>query len=245
MTIALEYPNAQAVAYAVERAMREEGIKPVSARPYNLHDPSNTIWWLVPATEWPAYKYGKFIFSPGKGTDEHIFCGADVEKGIDPSVKDVYPKKLRSFVIEDDWFWHTFLRELPSDSSVKELDRLAEGLGQLPELRVLSAITVASEDYDPYAAETPGDLVRFEAAGGNLKLISSAVPNKLLSEVSKATTLCELVAAINGIPRSEYAWVGIRIGAEFALSPDRPEPSAWTGQDLWEKLLTPLTLWFK
>ena len=67
----------------------------LTPRPWNLYSPADTFWWLVPSTDWPAYRYGKLAFSgardvprrellqtntPALATDS-IFAGFNVEKG--------------------------------------------------------------------------------------------------------------------------------------------------------------------
>ena len=67
----------------------------LTERPWNLHNPTDTLWWLVPSTEWPAYSHGKLAFSLAKDDGrkhllgwndpllelEKMFVGLNVEKG--------------------------------------------------------------------------------------------------------------------------------------------------------------------
>lgn len=34
----------------------------MTPRPFNRYEPGQTIWWLVPTKEWPAFKFGKYFF---------------------------------------------------------------------------------------------------------------------------------------------------------------------------------------
>lgn len=67
----------------------------LTPRPWNLYSPTDTFWWLIPSTEWPAYRYGKLAFSVAKDVPrkdllglndaaielDTIFAGFNVEKG--------------------------------------------------------------------------------------------------------------------------------------------------------------------
>jgi len=35
----------------------------LTPRPYNQHKPGDSLWWLVPSTEWPAYRHGKLYLA--------------------------------------------------------------------------------------------------------------------------------------------------------------------------------------
>lgn len=93
--------------------------KKMTCRPWNRFEEDTTSWWLVPSTEWPAYKHGKIFFSP-ESTEKESFIniGLFIEKGFDPSISHFYPSAKRC-VMGSDWMWHTLLscisdRSLPS-----------------------------------------------------------------------------------------------------------------------------------
>ena len=54
--------SARELAYAIND-IGKPGLTP---RPWNIYSPDDTFWWLVPTTEWPAYRYGKYAFSHPK-----------------------------------------------------------------------------------------------------------------------------------------------------------------------------------
>jgi hypothetical protein len=64
MDIVCGFRNIQEMARAVrESAELLEGRR-YSPRPWNRFEPVNTDWWIVPSTDWPAYRYGKGMFKP-------------------------------------------------------------------------------------------------------------------------------------------------------------------------------------
>jgi hypothetical protein len=83
------------------------GVK-LYAKPYNRFMPDDSVWWLIPSNEYPAYKYGKLFFET---RDNSIFCGYYLEKGVntkDGSYSD-------SSQIANDWIWNEFMGNLISE----------------------------------------------------------------------------------------------------------------------------------
>ena len=60
-------------------AKRYGGI--LTARPYNRFEPENTTWWLVPTTDWPAYRLPKILISKEKNDENLYHIGLYAEKG--------------------------------------------------------------------------------------------------------------------------------------------------------------------
>lgn len=55
-----------------------------TARPYDIHRPDETTWWVIPSTDWPSYLHGKFFFRLIEGT--RIETGIYIEKGFSPEI---------------------------------------------------------------------------------------------------------------------------------------------------------------
>ena len=90
MELFVGYENARHAAYTILEEMKGKGFEKIAARPWNKFDPDNTLWWVVPSTEWPAYKHGKLFFSRDRAPENSLFCGLHVEKGIDAKVESAY-----------------------------------------------------------------------------------------------------------------------------------------------------------
>ncbi len=116
MGLQIKYHNARQAAYAVHEELVREGRRPLSARPWNKYDPDNTLWWLVPSTDWPAYKHGKMFFCQKRASKGHLFCGLHIEKGFDPIVESAYPfARGRRLIMGSDWVWFDFLSDLDAN----------------------------------------------------------------------------------------------------------------------------------
>ena len=63
--------SAQDLAYAANDCLTLG----LTARPWNLYAAADTFWWLVPSTEWPAYRYGKLAFSLAKDAPRKDLLG--------------------------------------------------------------------------------------------------------------------------------------------------------------------------
>jgi hypothetical protein len=107
----------QELAYAVNDRLKLG----LTARPWNLHAAADTLWWLVPSTEWPAYRYGKFAFSLAKdaprkellGIDDSllavdtVFAGFNFEKGYGTVATNVNLALRRkpAQILDSKWLW--------------------------------------------------------------------------------------------------------------------------------------------
>ncbi len=85
------YPNVRGAAKDIHSAITAPHSKKFTMRPWNQYRPENTIWWLVPTTQWPAYAFGKAVIF--REPDNRLFYGLVVEKGLDPKVRELYGSK--------------------------------------------------------------------------------------------------------------------------------------------------------
>src|SRR5208282_1908678 len=130
-----DFKTAQSLAGAVSDIASVK----LTPRPYNRFAPDETIWWLVPSGEWPAFKFGKLFFEPRAdrmpgGSPESIYFGFYVEKGLSPVVGNIYP---RSWIMDEEWFWDEFLGQLesglPDSSPANRVITISAGPAQQPE----------------------------------------------------------------------------------------------------------------
>ncbi len=93
----------------------------LTARPWNMYAAGQTMWWLVPSGDWPAYQHGKFVFSladddarkPLLGSNsavletDKIFAGYAVEKGYGEVATVVNPalRHKATQIMDRSWVW--------------------------------------------------------------------------------------------------------------------------------------------
>jgi hypothetical protein len=246
MNIALGYPNARSVAYAVKRELDGQGPPQITARPWNRHDPDNTFWWLVPSSDWPAYKHGKIFFSPDRAPRDCLFCGIHVEKGLDPSIAAAYPSGGgKRMIMGDDWTWHEFLRDLGSDNLSSAIERASEESGGPITIRLEAGFVEDPGSFDPQANRPKWDIVVCETFDDSLLVETSETPSNLLDKVSDSQSLEELASSISEIPSPEWVWLDVFLGNVFARIPEVSDLDTWSAGQLWNKALSMWERWFK
>jgi hypothetical protein len=181
----------------------------------------DTLWWLVPSTDWPAYRHGKFVFSLAKDSPrkalaglnnslikaDKIFAGLNVEKGYGHVATEVDAtlKRKTTQIIDNDWLWFT----------------LVDGNGPARFTKLLAAVSateklhlyvVSSYVHDRESTVQPErDAVMFSChPAGISAVLHNQFPIGVLRGIHKATdfvTLAELLKTIDG-----YHWVDIYVG---------------------------------
>jgi hypothetical protein len=111
----------ESLASAMAHRVKESAAQDINltARPFDFYHPDTSVWWLIPSTEWPAFKFGKVFFDSrlpnGSFDPASVFCGFYIEKGLGASVLTVggyHP----SWIMQDDWLWREFINSLRPNS---------------------------------------------------------------------------------------------------------------------------------
>ena len=213
-----DFRTAQSLAHAISEIASVK----LTPRPYNRFTPDDTIWWLVPSSEWPAYRFGKLFFEPrverilGRSSGS-IYFGFYVEKGLSPVVGQIYPP---TWVMHADWFWTEFL------------DRLHSGLPACPTERI---ITISAGPVRPpeRGREQVGELVPsqeedfkasrlfFVTRGGieielvdkDLNPAHADITEHLATSIAAANTTARLDSALRDLPSwFDWAWIDVLVG---------------------------------
>ena len=121
--------SAQELAHSVNDRMKLG----LTARPWNIYAAADTFWWLVPSTDWPAYRYGKLAFSLAKDVPrkellglndsllaiDTVFAGFNVEKGYGTVATVVNPALRRkpTQIIDPKWLWFELIDGPPHSAA--------------------------------------------------------------------------------------------------------------------------------
>ena len=130
----LPYRTAQDAACA----LKERCFRNYHLLPYNWHDPTrNPTWWLSPATDRVAYRYGKAAFETNEKwvKPRHVFCGFWVEKGL--VTGDAGGR--HNEIMQPNWFWHRFV-ELAGGPLASKIEEARGALGHNLSLAVTAGI---------------------------------------------------------------------------------------------------------
>lgn len=128
----------------------EDKRRKLTLRPWNRFDSDHTTWWIVPGTEWPAYRYGKYVFAP---IGDMISCGLYVEKGLGASTLGMYSPNL---VMDAGWQWHQFIRDIETGKVLEAANKVG-----MPLFLTLSSDIVRGE-FDPLAPKSDELVFRVE-----------------------------------------------------------------------------------
>lgn len=100
----------QVITHEIMKALKVSGYDGFTARPRNYFKPETTLWWLVPSTEWPSYKYGKLVLYR---TKDGYRVGLHIEKGISELAGQMLSSKgARKLCVKPDWAWNNFISDL-------------------------------------------------------------------------------------------------------------------------------------
>lgn len=208
----LRFANSMITAQSVAKILSSDN-KHFSPRPWNRFEPNSedSLWWVVPDTNWPAYKYGKYVFQNVEGT---IQCGLHIEKGFGTSARLAYPAlKKKGLVTEKDWMWNKFVADLESGKVSEALSRVEELSGEKIIFTVSSGLAGDPTDYDPYAPKT--DNIEFIIKDGILSLSQSELVNGTLKPLLKAAELSQIATILPVIDVLDWVWLDIFITVAF------------------------------
>jgi hypothetical protein len=242
------YPNTQSAAYAMRDWINDGHrlAKRLTARPWNFYEPTNTDWWLIPSTEWPAYRHAKLFFR-AREANRVLYTGFYVEKGLSPRVAAAYPtgKKL---IMQSDWTWHVFFEQLAGAGVTSTITSLATHSESSVRIELFAHLVEDPGSYDPYAPPMDYSRVAFDTWGDSLTLVDSVLQGKMFAQVVESKTLSALTQALAYFPDADWTWVNLSLGIRLEMAPlvldgHSLPADAWDASAIWEKCLQPWKPW--
>jgi len=248
----------EALCKAIKRVLEDSKQKPVlTARPYDFYNP-DSAWWLIPSTEWPAYKYGKFDFrypDLAHGKDKrYLTTGILVEKGITKEWQRRYGLK-DNLVMESTWRWHSFLEDIESGFFINTLSRIKPlvpvelWLGYGYETAKERPKNYYEQPSNDYKLSFSREMMRFELLEEpRVGVIEVALTGTTLS-AGTSIEAGELVTGINRIlssPNAQGLWFNIWVVSRFEITGPTggsPHVNVFQPEEIWDVLLKPLSLW--
>ena len=229
------------LAYAINSQFRL-GLSP---RPWQIQAPADTLWWLVPSTEWPAYRHGKFVFSSAKdsprralvGLDDSlieadkIFAGVNIEKGYGRVAIHVDPTLRRrpAQIIDPEWLWFTLVQ---GDGPT----RFGKLLVSVSATQTVYLYVVSSYAHDRESDVQPErDAVMFSCRRDGIKaVLDNRFPVGVLRGIDKATDFVALASLLRSV--DDYHWIDVYVGTHVARG-DVDLPG------LYQRVLSPFDEW--
>lgn len=247
----LAYEATKVAAHAVDRhtatlpRARHLHLRP---RAWSGRDPGGsdyTEWWFIPARLRAGYQHGRLFLDrvwgpPGRRLPGLLRAGLTVSRGFGRQVAEMVPPSL---ALTSGWFWYRFL----SDSMAGAFDAPARAvIAQTGQPLTLDLALYYFDRYpDPgsdLGLHTPDDRITFEIADDNLALETVREGGEILTPLSTATSLRDLVLRIEGVPDLTWYWIDIHLCAK-AWFGDETTADAWDAAALWRNALAPWLPW--
>lgn len=205
----------QVIIHEILNALKDSGYEGFTARPWNYFKPETTLWWLVPSTEWPSYKYGKLVLYR---TKEGYRIGFHIEKGISELAGQMLTSKsARKLCIKPEWAWHNFISDLSNGVFENRLKGISES-AKLP-LRISLQASNVTGEYDPYSEKIEGletdHTMAFEYENGKLKILHDGFKGEM-RKYSNIGKLTELISVFQE-KDMDWFWIDMFITAEVEI----------------------------
>lgn len=190
----------------------------LTARPFNRFVPADSIWWLVPSAEWPAFKYSKLFVNPLSGTNKYE-VGLYLEKGHSSNILLVEGDKPsnRAQVMDNTWEWAK-LR--------KDKGRLEDVIISMQQAGVSPRVRLEIEPFSPeraaenYDGEKQKIRLTYDYTGTAINLldktdtINDPKLRGLIEDVAQQTNVAGVVNSIELFSESEWYWMNLLIHFE-------------------------------
>ena len=216
-------------------------------RPFDHYRPNETSWYIIPSSELPFFKFGKFYFEfekPGL-----INCGVICTKGLAPELAVVYPsKKGRRLLMSDEgWAFPHWAYFAYQNKLVPLLQTIKSNLNDIDfKIRIKGSYIDDPGVFDPYTEEKRAfDCYELavDPAADTIKVskaVRQAMNLKILNQVRNGETFGQ---AMKEIAADTFLWCDIFIGATFKVASDDEEVLAV--EDIYSKFLLPLAVLVK
>ena len=235
---------------AVQRAAASAGADRLHPLPFNRYAPEDTDWWLSPVSDNPAYKHAKIALAASdSAAPGDLFVGLSFEKGIGPSAAEFFDLTARGRrrVADRTWAWGRTLLPSLRSGTFAETAAAAKAAAGIPLTVFLAAIYMQpsrgwDDQGDVRSMGWDSDVVRLEYSGGSLTLIDKSISADLLASAVSARSFADVLAALDGMPQADWAWVDFAIGVRMGQAVP-PRSADWSAADVWRRACEPWARW--
>ncbi len=243
---ACSYPSVRKAALDIYEYLAAPKGKKYTARPYNRYAPDNSLWWLIPSTDWPAYKYGKVTISEEQKGE--LFFGINIEKAIGREAADCYQsKKAQKIIMDSEWCWYDFLEALKGNEVASAMASIQDNTYGLP-LHILFSGHVIDDPafFDPYSQYDYGDQVIWNYKKEELVCITQ--PKSFFYPLKSVDKLNYLAEALIQITELSWLWIDIYAGVVLENHnklENHETKHLYNGYMIWQKFIEPWENWVK
>ncbi len=231
-TPSTQFRNNDLAAHAVYRYIKalQPPVDCLTLRPWNPYQPSHTEWYLVPSTEWPAYRFGKLsIHWANRG--EQMSLGFYIERGLGSQLAGMVKS---SQVMNATWYWPRFCKEVQAGALDPAVQKVLERSG-LP-VRVYLSLYHFNHVPDVDTGEQhPDDHLAFTISDAGLAFDRLLGAQNELSSLKEAANLRDLAARIERAPNLAWNWINLWVSVQVGYSQD--DTGEWGAAQLWHNAL--------
>jgi hypothetical protein len=240
------YPSVRKAALDVYESITATKSKKFTARPYNRYAPENSLWWLIPEADWPAYKYGKVTISEERSGE--LFCGINIEKAIGYEAAACYQsKRAQKLIMDSEWCWYDFLKDLEGGGIARAMDIIQGNTnGLILHFSLSGHIIDDPALFDPYSESGYGDQIIWDYDNGNLTTITQ--PKNFFYPLKNIEKMSDLAEALIKINELSWLWIDFYAGViiENHATPESDKiKHYYNGYKLWQEIIEPWEAWFK
>lgn len=188
----------------------------LALRPFNRYDPTDTIWWMVPSNEWPAFKCSKLFVNPTDDT-EVFEVGLYLEKGhgVDVLLVNGDTPGNRTQVMDISWAWEKITRNNIDDCC--EIAKNIENAGLQPKVRLEIYPFITDRSNPDAIISSQCAIIKYDCIDETTNLvyqedlINDSVLTTFISKVSGQSSITGILKAINEFDDSKWYWMNVLV----------------------------------
>lgn len=243
------FPSSFGAADDAARAIRHALGGHWTARPYDMHRPGGSPWYLTPTTEWPAYARGKILVAR---IVNDLFVGLYVEKGIKLEAASAYygtsiPPGVKRMIMDPSWTWHRVLEAMRTGA----LERKVRDAG----LKARAPLVVHAdlgawlprENANPHGTSAPICL-QWVARGERLEAAHEVSPRGVdMKGLAGADDFPSLARNLASVGQGPWSWIDLYMGFQrpAALSRVGQSSAPWSVEDVVAYVVNPFSDWLR
>lgn len=243
MLIRCEFKSAREACVDIAKLFySSKNYKRLIALPFNRYDPDQSIWWLSPSSENPAYKYGKFGFIPYD--DNMVLVGLYVEKGLGADYCSIDGSKAAlRMVMDKDWLWYDFIKEMASEKFISILNEIANKTNVCPEIHIWGGY--ATPGFEPEKPRYNWDKFEFawDTKSNQIHQLKAIHGGNVLGKMEDCDDLISLKNEVSKFSENSYVWIDFFVGNRLEMANRSKE--AWGAGEIVENILYPLEEWVR
>ncbi len=194
-------------ASALAEGLDKDNLKAVR-RPHNSTKADTTSWWVVPSSDRPFFKHGRFFTDWGAADRSALLAGFNISKGLSEGLSSAYSsRKGQNLIMDSKWTWNSFIVALKeSRLSFPESFSI-----------LISGGYVQDPWEDPYSRNYGLDKYLLSFDGDKCKVKAVARDSMLLKSLNRVTDMKSLIAELAVFDKEDWLWLDILVYSSLSI----------------------------